>query len=76
MLTFATGELVLTEVTTLDHEVLDNTVELGPLVAEALGESSTVLLNTGRKSTEVLHGLRHGLIETLVSPRTTSTRTP
>ena len=51
----------LTEVTTLDHEVLDDTVEFGALVAEALREGRAILLDTGRESAEVLRGLGHGL---------------
>ena len=51
----------LTEVTTLDHEVLDDTVELGALVAETLGERRAILLDTSRESAEVLGSLGDGL---------------
>ena len=50
-----------TEVTTLDHEVLDDTVELGALVAHTLLERGTVLLDTSRQSAEVLDSLGDGL---------------
>ena len=50
-----------TEVTTLDHEVLDDTVELGALVAEALREGRAILLDTSRESAEVLSSLGDGL---------------
>ena len=46
----AASAIALGEVTTLDHELLDNTVEAGALVAEAL--------LAGSKGTEVLSGLR------------------
>jgi hypothetical protein len=45
----AASAVALGEVATLDHELLDNTVEVGALVAEALLASS--------KGTEVLSGL-------------------
>jgi hypothetical protein len=45
----AASAVALGEVTTLDHELLDNTVEVGALVAEAL--------LAGSKGTEVLSGL-------------------
>jgi hypothetical protein len=45
----AASAVALGEVTALDHELLDNTVEVGALVAEALLASS--------KGTEVLSGL-------------------
>lgn len=45
----AASAIALGEVTTLDHELLDNTVEVGALVAEAL--------LAGSKGTEVLSGL-------------------
>ena len=45
----AASTVPLGEVTTLDHELLDNAVEVGALVAEALLASS--------KGTEVLSGL-------------------
>ena len=45
----AASAVALGEVTTLDHELLDNTVEVGALVAIALLASS--------KGTEVLGGL-------------------
>ena len=54
-------EVTRTEVATLNHEVLDDAVELRALVAETLGELGTVLLDTGRESTEVLHGLGYSL---------------
>lgn len=44
------------EVTTLDHEVLDDTVELGALVAEGLARLAHALL-AGAESAEVLSGL-------------------
>lgn len=50
-----------TEVATLDHEVLDDAVELGSLVAKVFGESSTVLFDTSGESAEVLYGLRDSL---------------
>ena len=50
-----------TEVTALDHEVLDDTVELGALVAEALRECRAILLDTSRESAEVLSSLGDGL---------------
>ena len=50
-----------TEVTTLDHEVLDDTVELRALVAEALREGRAILLDTSRESAEVLGSLGDGL---------------
>ena len=52
----------LTKVTTLDHEALDDTVELGALVAHAFRESGTILLDTSRESAEVLHGFGDGLL--------------
>ena len=45
----AASAVALGEVTTLDHELLDNTVEAGALVA--------VALLAGSKGTEVLSGL-------------------
>jgi hypothetical protein len=45
----AASAIALGEVTTLDHELLDDTVEVGALVAEAL--------LAGSKGTEVLGGL-------------------
>ncbi len=53
--------VVRTEVTALDHEVLDNSVELGALVAETFLEYSAILLDTGSKSTEILNCLRDSL---------------
>ena len=52
---------LLTEVTALDHEVFDDTVELGALVTHTLREGGTILLDTSRESTEVLDGLGDGL---------------
>lgn len=49
----ATGTVTLGEVTTLNHEVLDDAVEGRALVTEAL--------LTGSKGTEVLSGLGNGL---------------
>ena len=61
----------LTEVTTLDHEVLDDTVELGAFVAKAVRKLRAILLNTRRESAEVLHGLRDGLfVFSSISART------
>ena len=51
----------LTEVPTLDHEILDDTVELRALVTKAFRKLSAILLNTGSQSTEVLDGLRDSL---------------
>lgn len=50
---FATSAITLGEVTTLDHKLLDNTVEGGTLVAEAL--------LPGSESAEVLRGLGNRL---------------
>ena len=50
-----------TEVTTLDHEVLDYAVELGTLVAKTLAERGAILLDTSSESAEVLCGLGNGL---------------
>lgn len=49
----ATGTIALGEVTTLDHEVLDDTVESRALIAEAL--------LAGSQSAEVLSSLGHRL---------------
>lgn len=49
----ATSAIALGEVTTLDHELLDNTMEGGALIAKALLASS--------KSSEVLSGLGDSL---------------
>lgn len=49
----ATSAIALGEVTTLDHELLDNTVEGGTLITKALLASS--------KGSEVLSGLRDSL---------------
>ena len=46
----AASAVALGEVTALDHELLDNTVEVGALIAEAL--------LAGSKGTEVLSSLR------------------
>ena len=54
-------QAVLTEVTALNHEVLDDTVELGALVPETFLEFGTILLDTRGKCAEVLSGLRDGL---------------
>jgi hypothetical protein len=57
----AASAVALGEVTTLDHELLDNTVEVGAFVA--------VALLAGSKGTEVLSGLwesqwlAHGSVE-------------
>ena len=50
-----------TEVTTLDHEVLDDTVELGALVTHTSFKRRTVLPDTGRQRAEILDSLGHGL---------------
>ena len=47
------------------HEVLDDTVELGALVAHALLERGAILPHTGSQSTEVLDGLGNGLSQTM-----------
>ena len=47
--TFTTGAIAHSEVPTLNHELLDHTVEAGALVAKAL--------LAGSKGTEVLSGL-------------------
>ena len=49
------------------HEVFDDTVELGALVAEPVGELRAILLDTSRESTEVLDCLRDGLCAKLFS---------
>ena len=54
---------LLTEVTALDHEVFDDTVELGALVA--VSEVVTILVLAGGKGTEVLDGLRDSLNDVL-----------
>ena len=59
----ARAELARTEVTTLNHEVLDDTVELRALVTKAFRKLSAILLNTGSQSTEVLDGLGNGPAE-------------
>lgn len=51
----------LTEITTLDHEILDDTMELGTLVSHALWKGCTILANTGGKGAEVLYSLGNGL---------------
>lgn len=43
------------------HEVLNNTVEFGALVAHTLLKRGTILAEASRKSSEVLDGLRDGL---------------
>ena len=55
----------LTEITTLDHKVLDNAVELGALVSKA--EFSAICLFAGSKSAEVLDSLRDGLCPESIS---------
>ena len=55
----------LTEVTTLDHEALDDTVELGALVSHALLERGAIFLHTGSQSTEVLGRLGDDVVEEL-----------
>ena len=45
-------------------------MELRALVAEALTEGSTVLLDTSREGAEVLHSLGDGLFACLLSRRT------
>lgn len=52
-----------TEISTLNHEVLDNTVKLGALVAKALIKVGTVLLDASRQRTEVLYRLGDGLVD-------------
>lgn len=56
-----------TEVTTLNHEVFDDTVELGTLVAKAFAKRSAILLHAGSEGTEVLSGLGNTLPRTFVS---------
>lgn len=51
----------LTEVAALDHEILDDAVELGTLVSHPSLERRAILLHTGRQRTEVLDGLWHSL---------------
>ena len=51
----------LTEVTTLDHEVLDDTMEFRALVAKSFGELGSVLFHTGSECSEVLYGFWNGL---------------
>ena len=53
----------LTEVTALNHEVLDDTVELRALVAETGFKGGAVLLHTGCQSAEILNGLRDSLFK-------------
>lgn len=52
---------IRTEVSTLNHEVLDDTVELGALVTETIRQLSAVLLYPGCQCTEVLNGLGDSL---------------
>lgn len=56
------------------HEVLDDTVELGALVAHTLLKRGAVLAETGGESTEVLNGLGDGL-EISTEVPSTATRT-
>lgn len=51
----------LTEVAALDHEVLDDTVELGTLISHPSLKRRAILLHTARQRTEVLDGLGHSL---------------
>lgn len=51
-----------TEITALDHEVLDDTVELRALVAKALRELRAILLHPGCEGAEVLRGLGDSLL--------------
>lgn len=62
----ATGAIALGEVTTLDHEVLNNAVELGAFVT--VSELLAVFLHASSQGTEVLNGLGNGL-ESQVSHR-------
>ena len=57
----STGTVTAGEVTTLEHEVGDDTVEGRALVAETGFESGAVLLHTGCQSAEILNGLRNSL---------------
>ena len=50
------------EVSSLDHEVGDNTMEDGALVVKRLSRLSNSLLSSA-KSTEILHSLRNSLTE-------------
>jgi len=44
------------------HEILDNTVEFGALVANAILERGAVSLDSSREGTEVLSSLGNGLV--------------
>ena len=57
-----------TKISTLYHEVLDNTVELGALVAKAFGKFGTILLDASRKRAEVLYRLRDSLVDETLTP--------
>ena len=61
----AAGAVALGEVTSLDHELLDNTVEVGALVAKALLASS--------KGTEVLSGLQEPMVSPLSNTKMLTT---
>ena len=60
----AAGTVTAGEVTTLDHEVRDDTVESGALVVKGLAGASDTLL-TSAESAEVLGGLGAGVGEEL-----------
>ena len=63
------GQETRTEVTTLDHKVLNDTVEPGALVAEVFRELRAILLDTSRESTEILYSFGDGLWVSLVNVR-------
>lgn len=54
-----TGAGAVSKVTTLQHKLWDDSVELGALVSERLALLTDTLL-AGAESTEVLDSLRHG----------------
>lgn len=57
----AAGAIASGKVTTLDHELLDNTVEAGALVVEGLARLPKTLL-AGAERAEVLGSLGHDIV--------------
>ena len=59
---FATRTVTVCEITTLNHETGDDTMEDGALVMKRLAGLANTLL-TGTQSTEILNSLRNSLTE-------------
>jgi len=58
---FTTSTIATSEITTLKHELRDNTVERAALVAKRLARLASSLL-TSAEATEVLSGLRDNIV--------------